>query len=259
MQLSIISYSFHKLEQAGVSDIFTYLETVRFRFGLDTADIWNGSLASLDVDYLKKVRAGLDERGLTVVNLAIDKAHIWEDDAALREQNHRNALANLRAAEILGARTVRLDCGGPRDATEWTNEQFDTIAGQYREYLKHAAGGGYRLGPENHWGAAMAQRSLRALCQAIDDPAFGVLLHFGRWHGPDAAQGDEMLAPWAMHTHIPPRLAGEDLPTAMLGLRRAGYTGCWSAEVVSMRYSELGLWLMKIRDILETWRQDEQH
>jgi sugar phosphate isomerase/epimerase len=256
MQLSIISYSFHKLEEAGLSDIFTYLETVRFRFGLDTTDIWNGSLASLEVDYLKKVRAGLDERGLTLANLAIDKAHIWEDDPAQREQNHRNALSNLRAAEILGARTVRLDCGGPREDTKWTNEQFDAIAGRYQEYLKRAADGGYKIGPENHWGPAMAPASLHKLCQAINHPSFGVLLHFGRWHGPDAEQGDAMIAPWAMHTHIPPLLVGDDLPAAMLGLRRAGYRGCWSAEIVSVRYSELGIWLMRIRDVLETWRQE---
>jgi sugar phosphate isomerase/epimerase len=254
MKLSIISYSFNKLEKEGTSDVFTYLETVRYRLGLDTADIWNGSLKSLDEGYLRKVRDGLDERGLTLVNYAIDGAHIWEDDPALREQNSRNALANLRAAEILGAKTVRLDCGGPREKTEWSAQQFDAIVTRYGEYLQRASDNGWRLGPENHWGPAMAPLSLKKLCQAVDHPSFGVLLHFGRWHGPEAAQGDDLLAPWAMHTHITGQLAVAAIQPKMEALLATGYKGAWSVEYVSTRYAELALRLAMVRDVLEQWR-----
>ena len=254
MKLSIITYSLHKLEQEGKSDVFTYMETAKYRFGLDTADIWNGSLKSLDKDYLRKVKDGLDERGLTLVNLAIDQAHIWEDDPALREQNYRNALANLRAAEMLGAKTVRLDCGGARDKTEWTAEQFDVIVRRYREYLKRASDNGYRLGPENHWGPAMAPQSLNQLCQAVADPRFGVLLHFGRWHGPDAEQGDDLVAPWAMHTHISGQTTIAATRPKMDALRAAGYKGAWGVEYVSTRYAELALRVAAVRDVLEQWR-----
>jgi sugar phosphate isomerase/epimerase len=256
MKLSIITYSFHKLEQAGMSDIFTYLETVRYRFGLDMADIWNGSLKSLDEDYLRKVKDGLDERGLTLANLAIDGAHIWEDDAATREQHHQKALANLRAAEILGARTVRLDSGGPRDKAEWTNEQFDAIVTRFREYAGRASDRGYRIGPENHWGPAMSPRSLSKLCQAINHPAFGVLLHFGRWHGADAERGDDIVAPWAMHTHISGQAIVSALRPKMDALRATGYTGVWGVEHVSMRYAELGLSVAAVRDVLDQWRME---
>ena len=255
MKLSIISYSFNQLEKEGKSDVFTYLETVRYRFGLGMADIWNGSLKSLDADYLRKVRDGLDERGLALACFAIDQAHIWEDDAALRERNYRNALANLRAAEILVAQTVRLDCGGPRDKTEWSSEQFDAIARRYAEYVKHASDHGYRLGPENHWGPAMAPHSLKKLCQAIDHPSFGVLLHFERWHGSDAEKGDDLLAPWAMHTHIS-RLDPATIRPKMDALLATGYKGVWSVEYVSTRYSELALRLAMVRDVLEQWRTE---
>jgi sugar phosphate isomerase/epimerase len=248
-----MSYCFNQLEKEGKSDAFTYLETVRYRFGLGMADIWNGSLKSLDEDYLHRVRDGLDERGLELTCFAIDQAHIWEDDAALRERNYQNALANLRAAEILGAQTVRLDCGGPRDKTEWSNEQFDAITRRFGEYVKRASDHGYRLGPENHWGPAMAPQSLKKLCQAVNHPSFGVLLHFERWHGPDAEKGDDLLAPWAMHTHIP-RLDPAAIRPKMDALRAAGYKGAWSVEYVSTRYAELALRLAMVRDVLEQWR-----
>ena len=39
MKLSIASYSFHGLLDEGKMDVFGYLETIRYRYGLDAADI----------------------------------------------------------------------------------------------------------------------------------------------------------------------------------------------------------------------------
>ena len=85
MKISIISYAFYGLQKAGVMDIFGYLESCRYRYGLDAADIWNGTLASLDEDYLHRVREALDERELTLACFAVDGAHIWEDDPDRRD------------------------------------------------------------------------------------------------------------------------------------------------------------------------------
>ena len=43
-------------------DIFGYLESVRYRYGLMTADIWNGMLDSTDGDYIEKVKNVVEER-----------------------------------------------------------------------------------------------------------------------------------------------------------------------------------------------------
>jgi hypothetical protein len=50
VKISIISYAFYGLQGAGMMDAFGYLESVRYRYGLDAADIWNGTLASTDDD-----------------------------------------------------------------------------------------------------------------------------------------------------------------------------------------------------------------
>ena len=39
--ISIASYSFHGLLEAGMIDVFGYLESCRYRYHLDTADIWS--------------------------------------------------------------------------------------------------------------------------------------------------------------------------------------------------------------------------
>ena len=79
--------------------------------------------------------------------IGIDPAEFQElrDDPSVLDVNYLNSLASLKAAEILGARFVRIDAGSRRDA--WSNEEFDLIVSRYREYAsfagdhaRHAAG-----------------------------------------------------------------------------------------------------------------------
>jgi hypothetical protein len=78
MNVTIASYSFHGLLAAGMIDVFGYMESCKYRYHLQAADIWNGMLASTDEDYLKKVKQGLDSRELVLANLCVDGAHIWK-------------------------------------------------------------------------------------------------------------------------------------------------------------------------------------
>ena len=251
MNVSVMSYSFHQLLRAGKMDLFGYLESARYRYGLQTADIWNGTLASTEDDYLAAVKDGLAERGLALANLAVDGAHIWEDDPAAREANYGNALAALKTGEALGAQTVRIDAGSRAEA--WAAQEFDWIVKRYKEYAQRAYDGGYKVGPENHWGPERVPVYLKALCLAVDSPAFGVLLHFERWTGDEAAQGDDIIAPWVMHTHAN-RMIMDLLEAKMAALRDAGYAGCWSVEHPALNYTEVGVMLARIRDVLERWR-----
>jgi len=255
MKLSICSYTFHQQTRAGVMDTFGYLESIKYRYGLPAADLWHGTLTSLDEDYLAKVKAGLAERQLPLANICIDRAHIWENEPDARATNRRNALANLKAAEFLGAETVRIDAGGGRQELTWNEQQFDAIVTQYQEWAQRAYDNGYRIGPENHWGAEMVPENVKKLCEAVDHPGFGILLHAGRWHGDEIAGGDEMVAPWTMHTHFSPTLSDDALLRTMTALRSNQYQGCYSVEVAALRYTEPAVVIAKLRDIDEGWRQ----
>ncbi|MCE7982453.1 MAG: sugar phosphate isomerase/epimerase [Caldilinea sp. CFX5] len=254
MNISICSYTFHQLTQAGVMDTFGYLESIKYRYGLTAADFWHGTFASLEESYLTKVKDALAERELTVANICIDRAYIWHDDPAVRESNAQNAVVNLKAAEYLGAQTVRIDAGGARDERTWNEQQFAMIVNQYRAWAQRAYDNGYRIGPENHWGAAMVPENIKKLCETVDHPGFGLLLHAARWHSDDTTAGDELVAPWVMHTHFSPTLSTEALTRTTNALRTAGYGGCYSVEVATTRYTEPALIIARLRDIGEHWR-----
>ncbi len=257
MKISIASYAFHGLLKQGKMDVFGYLESCKYRYGLQTADIWNGFLISTEEDYLRKVRDALDERELTLVNLCVDGAHIWEPDPVEREKKYQNALAALRAAEILGAKTVRIDAGHRGD--EFTPEIFDHIVMRYQEYCKRAYNSGFKLGPENHWGAEKVVANMHAIRKAVASPAFGILLHIGGWNGPDADRGDQLAAPFVMHTHIAWNITETCLREKMELLRNAGYTGYWGVEhhTGKNEYTEVGIQIARVRDVLERWRIGE--
>ncbi len=254
MDISIASYAFHGLLHRGQMDLFGYLESCRYRFHLDRADIWNGMLASTEEGYLALVRDALDERELVLANLCVDGAHIWEDDPAAREENHRSALAHLRAAEVLGARTVRIDAGCRE--LQWSDEQFDAIVARYRQYAARAADGGYRVGPENHWGAEKIPANMMRLITAVDHPAFGVLLHVGSWLGEEADSGDALVAPHVMHTHLAWQITEGPLADKMTLLRGAGYRGVWGVEhhTGENEYTEVATQVARVRDVLDRWR-----
>jgi sugar phosphate isomerase/epimerase len=252
MQISIASYSFNRLISAGVMDVFGYLESCRFRYHLDTADIWNGLMGKdaevyLAAEFVGKVKAGLAERGMTLINYHVDGVHIWEDDAGVREKHYREALRHLEAAERMGARTVRIDAGGRE--REWTAEQFDEIVKRYREYAQRAADGGYRVGPEVHWGAEVVAENMERLARAVDHPGYGILLHAGRWPDADPDEGDRRVAKWVCHTHFDAKTIGTRVESALAILRDAGYSGCYAVEHAAKEqvYDEVGALVAELR------------
>jgi sugar phosphate isomerase/epimerase len=247
MKLSIASYSFHGLLRQGKMDIFGYLETIKYRYGAQ-ADIWNGFFPTIEEDFILKVKDGLNERDLVLANLCVDGPHIWEDDADTREQHYKDGLAYLHVGEVLGARTIRIDAGVHRE--NFTEEEFDYIVKRYQEFAQRAYDNGYKIGPENHWGAERNPQHMKRLCEAVNHPGFGMLLHF---HG---TEGDGVMAPWAMHSHIMYAAVINCLEYCMNTLKKHNYQGFWSVEHHSgeNEYTEVGIQVAHVRDILNKWR-----
>lgn len=254
MKLSIGGFSFNNLRVEGKMDIFAYIETVHKRYQLQSIDFWNAFFADTtrplwqvaDDDMLKRIRDALMEREMALVNIAVDRAHIWDPDPEIREALHMNALAHLRAAEIMGAQSVRIDAVLHGDDV-LSDEAFEYIAMRYREYAQRAAEGGYWVGPENHTGCALQPDTLVRISEAVNHPNYGILLHLGRWKPTGdsfslrmtssdtldayATEGDLQAAPWVRHTHVDYRLI--ESPQAkerLASLKNAGYDGYWAIE-----------------------------
>ncbi|HSI72831.1 MAG TPA: TIM barrel protein [Fimbriimonas sp.] len=233
MQISVASFSFHGALADGTFDVFTYLEACRYRYHLDTADIWNGLLGAdvemqLEEARLRKVRKAMDERDLVCVNYHADGCHPWEDDAAARARHKELAYGHLKAAEILGASTVRIDTGGRE--REWSGEEFDFIAQAFKDFASYAGNAGFKVGPETHWGSTNYPDNMLKLHQAVGSPHYGILLHLGKdtWTSP--SDYDRALAPIAIHTHVDQRTCYERLDDALAILIDAGYQGALGVE-----------------------------
>jgi sugar phosphate isomerase/epimerase len=222
MKISIASYAFHGLLAQGMMDVFGYLETCKYRYHVNAADIWNGFFPTIEEDFIQKVKTALEEREMALANLCVDGPHIWEDDAAVREKNHQTALAYLQVARMLGAETIRIDAGGKGET--FSEEQFDLVVKRYKEYAQIASDLGFKVGPENHWGPEVVPANMQRICEAVDHPAFGVLLHFR------GNAGDALIAPWAMHTHISWEICENNLAESLPMLHDAGYQGYYSVE-----------------------------
>ena len=227
LETCVASYSFHGARAEGKCDVFRYLDLLRFRYGVRAADLWTGFLPTLDEDFLRKVRDALDRNGLFLANLCVDGPHVWMDDAEEREAHRRQMFAMLRAAKILGARTVRIDFGGTEGHT-MPEEAFDYIVSAYRAYAAFCGDEGMKVGPENHWGWDRVPAYLMKVHEAVNDPAYGHLYHLRNFFD-NAEEGEAFCIKNAMHTHI----HANSVPYAIDVVRKlaaGNYTGTYGIE-----------------------------
>lgn len=258
--ISIASFAVHGLLAEGKLNIFTYLEACRYRYDLRTADIWNGLIPDIaDDGLLKKIREEMDARDLVCVNYHVDGVHVWEDDADKREHNRKNALVHLRAAHVLGAKTVRIDTGGT--LTAMNSEQRDTMVNTFAEYCKFGRDHGFRVGPETHWGFSLLSDNMVAMAEGVNSPAYGVLLHIGHWEDGDPDGGDAKMAKYAMHTHVDATTSVTNIGEKIAMLLGAGYGGCWGVEhhTGKNEYHEIAVQLAHVRRALAKMTAERRH
>jgi len=234
MKVSIDGYSFHGLLEEGKMDIFGYLESLKYRYGVDGAGIWNGFFPGMmerrtpDADLIKKVKEALDDREMVVPNIACDWCCVWNDDAEQRAIDNAFAWEQLKAAAALGAKSIRIDWGVHNK--ELTEQEFDYIVEMYKKYCAFAKDYGMRVGPENHFGASLNSDLMIKVAEAVDDPAYGILLHLNRWVDEDKIAADHKLVKYAVHTHVDMNIAPFNLEERLLGVYNAGFRGWWGME-----------------------------
>jgi len=252
MQLSIGSYSFHRELALGRQDIFKYITDCK-AFGCTQLDPWNGHLAQLkegdealqaggdpegaqlsaqDDGYIERVRAAADDAGLPFGCLAVDGAHVYDDDSELRQVLRNRAYRWIDIAHTLGAKQIRLDSGG---TYEMPDEMFDIIVEGYRDLVKRAGDIGIAVIMENHFGASQIPENVIRILEAV--PEVGLLLDTNNWAEGRKVDGWRMCAPYAKATHIKTFNIGEDgqeatadLPKAINLLLDAGYNDVWGIE-----------------------------
>ena len=227
MKIAVASYSFHGAMYEGKCDVFNYLNLLKYRYGVTNADIWTGYLTTLEDDFIGKIRATMDREGIELANLCVDGPHLWMDDPEVRAEHKKQMLEYIQVANKLGAKSVRIDFGGPEGHT-MPEEAFEYIVNTYREYCKICGDLGMKIGPENHWGWDRVPEYLEKVKNAVDSPAYGHLYHLGNFHD-EPERGEALALSYAMHTHI----HADSMPYAkevIRKLKNLGYEGAYSVE-----------------------------
>jgi sugar phosphate isomerase/epimerase len=264
MELSICSYSFHRLLEAGGQDVFQYISDCR-TLGCTQLDLWNGHLPSLlddevrpegrssftpeyaqpsagEMDYLARIKGTAESAGLPFGCLAVDGAHIYEPSPERRQANQIKADRWLNIAGQLGAGQIRIDSGGP---PEMPGDVFEIIVRGYKDLLQRAGekGIGIEVVIENHWGASRIPENVVRILEAV--PGLGLLFDTGNWPEELRETGWKQCARYARATHIKTYAFDSegdettvDIPRAIGYLQEAGYQGSWGIESVPRQGDE---------------------
>lgn len=260
MKLAICSYSFHRMLAAGEQDMFGYIEACR-ELGCTQLDPWNGHLAQLrdgdevikagrdpgsaslsavDDEYVERVKQAADKAGLPFGCIAVDGAHVFEDNDEARAANRRVAYRWLDIAAKLGATQVRIDAGGPEEMPE---KAFAVIREGYRDLIDRAAEHDIQVLFENHWGPSRYPDNCIRLLEGIE--GLGFLFDTNNWAPGKQVEGWERCARYASATHVKTFRfdengdePGVDLSIPIRLVMESGYDGAWGIESVPREIDE---------------------
>ena len=252
MDISIGGFSFHRLLESGQQDIFRYILDCR-DLGATLLDPWNAQLAPIrDADdvikaggdpqharlttqddaYLKRVRRTADDAGLPFGCIAVDGAHIYEPGPEPRRANRVLAYRWMDVSEILGAKQMRVDAGGP---AELPDDVFAILVEGYRDLIARGRERGIEIVMENHWGPSVIPENVVRIMEGIE--GLGLLFDTNNWAPGMHERGWKTCAKYARSTHVKTFGFDEngndpsvDLRRAIRVLVEAGYSGCWGVE-----------------------------
>jgi sugar phosphate isomerase/epimerase len=262
MELSICSYSFHHLLEAGGQDVFQYISDCH-DLGCTQLDLWNGHLPSLlddeaspegtsnlapdyaqlsptEMDYIARIKAAAESAGLPFGCLAVDGAHIYEPSPEARRAQQIRAHRWLNIAEQLNTQQIRIDSGGP---PEMPVDVWEIVVAGYNDLIPRAGEKGIEVLIENHWGASRIPENVVRILEAV--PGLGLLFDTGNWPEEMRETGWTRCARYARATHLKTFAfdAGGnettvDIPRAIRILQEAGYQGIWGIESVPRQGDE---------------------
>ena len=261
MDLSICSYSFHRMLEAGQQDVFQYISDCH-TLGCTQLDLWNGHLPSLlddkerppssftaeyaqlsaeELDYLARIKAAAEDVGLPFGCLAVDGAHIYESSAEAQQANRIKAYRWLNIAEKLGSQQIRIDSGG---IPELPDDMLEVIVAGYNDLIPRAGEKGMDVIIENHWGASRLPQNVARILDAV--PELGLLFDTANWPEDQREAGWVLGARHARATHFKTFAFDDegnettvDIPRAIRMLLEAGYQGSWGIESVPRQGDEI--------------------
>ena len=165
-----------------------------------------GNFASLDPEYLRRLKAHADSLGLTV-EVGMGSFNRYAVSFKPELGSGEQQLADMiDAATIMGSPVVRCFMGMEVDRTGKVPfaEQVAECMRTLRAVAPKAREAGIRIGVENHGGVDLLARELRDLIKSVGTDVAGACLDTGNpaYGAEDPLLSAEILAPYVVTSHV---------------------------------------------------------
>jgi sugar phosphate isomerase/epimerase len=240
--------------QEGKLRLLELPKLMREELDMRVIDLMTATLASMEPDYLDKLRAASDRAGCILTNLKMNQPglDIGSTDDALRRRSLDEYKRTIDAAARLGCRWVR-PLPGPK------RPEMKVLASSYRELIDYGASRGISLLIENYGWMKDDPTAIPAVIKEVG-PALRSQPDTGNWT--DAARYDGLAKafPFAASCDFKALALDADGAHQAYDLKRcfqiawdAGFRGPWSIEHFNADYRQLLREMALLRDRLREW------
>ena len=190
-----------------------------------------------DDAYIDQVKAAVKAAGRLVTSYIIEGNLAVADEAKRNEQIEADK-RKMRAARRLGASIVRINVGATGRENADDTAGVERVIKAFNEQLVPLAKELHiRITMENHGGVSRTAANIVRIIKATDPKWVGALVDFGNFPIEHKYEEVEMVAPYAMVTHVKVNVFDEngeakeyDFPRLLGMLKKLSYKGPLSIE-----------------------------
>ena len=190
-----------------------------------------------DDAYIDQVKAAVKAAGRVVTSYVIEGNLAIADEAKRNEQIEADK-RKMRAAKRLGAPIVRINVGNTGKENADDTAGVERVIKAFNEHLVPLAKElKLKISMENHGGVSKTAANIVRIIKATDPKWVGALVDFGNFPFERQYEEVQMVAPYAMATHVKVNVfddSGEakeyDFPRVLDLLKKLKYKGPLSIE-----------------------------
>ncbi len=165
--------------------------------GVKMVELCSTFFESQDAQYLNQLRRELEDKGLTVQNIAVDMGNIAGADSAVRRTDIEALKTWFYTASAIGCRAIRINTGHADDAGAMTR-----VIDAYKELAKVGEQAGVKLLIENHGAVSSTSDNLARILGGVISPWFATCPDTGNFPEGDWEAGMQVLSPRAFSAHV---------------------------------------------------------
>jgi sugar phosphate isomerase/epimerase len=231
--MSISSYSLHRSIHKKEITMLDFVRIAAERYGVGVVELNSPFFLLDEPGYMNQLQGALDEYGIVVHNIAVDRGNVAAQDGAEREESVSKNSSWLDVAREIGCPSIRVNAGHSDDLEEGLKRSiasFKVIVEKAREL-------GLSVLMENHGGFSSDPDGIMTYVRELGTENFGTCPDFGNFTEEIRYEALEAIAPYAKFIHAKTYAFDADGNETTLDIPRiirifedAGYDGDVSVE-----------------------------